>query len=173
MEVSTAGVFKIQFKYQQQGILTLKNEKAVTTMSLCEEICISFAHQDTRTPFSTLTGPLQDIKVVVWEPFLWSFGFVLGLIVLLENKSSPKLAGASQTCVRFILQDFFIFCSTHFTLWPFPGPAAEKHPHSMYTMSHAGDGVFVMKCSATWCLVQLVQSSILVSPDHRAFFQLT
>lgn len=41
------------------------------------------------------------------------------------------------------------------------------------SMIHAGDGVFMMRCSATWCLVQWPKSSVLVSSDHRVFFQLT
>lgn len=76
--------------------------------------------------------PLQDINIVVFKPSMCSFGFMLWVIVLLENKSSSKL----QVSCRFhqvLLQDFpcvfvaFILPIKLSTL----GADAEKHPHSM------------------------------------------
>ena len=63
-----------------------------------------------------LTRPFQDITLVVFKPFLCSFHSILQVVVLLENKSSPKPLFSCRLN-QGALQDFPICCCIHFTLY--------------------------------------------------------
>ena len=77
----------------------------------------------------TLTQPLQNNHLVVSKPFLHNFLCLLWVIVLLENRSSPKLLFSSRLN-QVVLQEFTILYFAAFilpsTFTSLAGPAAEK-----------------------------------------------
>ncbi len=96
-----------------------------------------------------------------------------------SDSASP---GHQRCCVEALPVELWLFawahCLAHFTLCASTGlPGARCREASSQqdapTMIHAGGDVFMTRCSATWCLVRWPKSSVLVSSDHKAIFQLT
>ncbi len=115
---------------------------------------------------------LQNIHLVVFKPFLRSFCCMRRVIVLLENKSSPK-SYFSCRWNQIVLQDFPI-CCIHFTPYLYKPSRAccrEASPQhdAATTMLHGGNAMLVMM----WRLVWWAKSAIVVSSDHGNSFQLT
>lgn len=93
-------------------------------------------------------------------------GFTLEVIVLLENKSSPK----SQVSCR-LRQVFLQFFCIHLTLTSLPGIPMLPPPGFTVRI------VFLWWCTVfnlrqTWHLLWLPKSSIEVSLDHKTLFQM-
>ena len=71
-----------------------------------------------------LAGPLEDFHVLVLKPFQCCFGCMLGVIVLLECKSSPQ-SQVFCTLKQVLLKDLPVFGSIHCSLYPYKSPSPD------------------------------------------------
>ena len=67
-------------------------------------------------------GPLKDFHVLVLKPFLCFFGCMLGVIVLLEYKSSPQ-SKVFFTLKQVLLKHFPVFGFINCSLYPYKSPS--------------------------------------------------
>ena len=79
-----------------------------------------------------LAGPLKDFHILVLKPFQCYFGCMLGVIVLLECKSSLQ-SKVFCTLKQVLPKDLLYFAPfiVPSILTSLPVPAAVKHPYSM------------------------------------------
>ena len=70
-----------------------------------------------RVQVRALTGPLNDIKRLVAEPFLCCLGCVLRIVFLLEGEPSLQCDVLSSLEQVFI-KDLSVLCSDHLSLDP-------------------------------------------------------
>ena len=84
----------------------------------------------------------NNFHIFVLKQFQHCFGFMLGVIVLLEHQSSPQ-SKVVCTLKQVLIKDLPVFGSIHCSLYPY-------HPYDAATpMLHGRDGVRrVMSC--TW-----------------------
>ena len=69
-----------------------------------------------------LAGPLKDFHILVLKPFPCCFGCILGVIVLLERKSSLQ-SNVFCTLKQVLLKDLPVFGSFHCSLYPYKFPS--------------------------------------------------
>jgi hypothetical protein len=69
-----------------------------------------------------LAGPLIDFHILVLKPFPRCFGCMLGVIVLLEHKSSPK-SKVIYTLKQVLINDLLVLGSIHSFLYPYQSPS--------------------------------------------------
>ena len=100
-----------------------------------------------------LAGPLKDFHVLVLKPFQCCFGWIVGVIVLLEHKSLWQ-SQVFCTLKQVLLKDLPVFSSIHCSLDPYKSPspwywkASPEHDDAATTMLHGRDGVrWVMSCA--------------------------
>lgn len=92
-----------------------------------------FFLQHTHTCVEYIFKPLQDNHFE-------AVGFVLGVIVFLESKSSPSCRFLADY-IRFLSQDFPSYFCLHFTLYP---QKSSGHQHDATTsMLHSGNAILV------------------------------
>ena len=71
--------------------------------------------------FKSLAGTLKDFHILVLNPFQCCFGYMLGVIVLLEQKSSPQF---KVFCIlkQVLLMDLPVLHSIHCYLYSYKSP---------------------------------------------------
>ena len=69
-----------------------------------------------------LNGPLKDFHVPVLKPVQYCFGSMLGVIVLLERKSSSQ-SQVFCTLKQVLLKDLPVFGSIHCSLYLYKSPS--------------------------------------------------
>lgn len=102
--------------------------------------------------------------VHVYKPFVCSFGCMLGVILLLENKYTPKLQFSCRLCQVF-LQVFPLFYSIHVVFYLYKHSCAccwevSKQHNTVTTMLHSRDDVFLIIC--------IVRSTSNIAPSPMA-----
>ena len=94
---------------------------------------------NTRSPRS-----IQDTKIVLYKPCMCSFG----AIVLLCWRTNFK-AQVSENYMKVSSRIFFAAFILYSTLTSLPGPAVEKHPHSIMLPPPC----FTVGMAKWWCVV--------------------
>lgn len=129
---------------------------------------------ETTEALSDLTQPLQDLHLVVFEPFLWSFCPLLcpaGKINLLSSHSSPPSESEGPPG---LLMFFYIYLSLHLyspsrtCCWE-----AYPEPDAATTMLQVMVCLWMCSVCQIYHLIWWPKFSIFASSDQRTFFHLT
>lgn len=143
---------------------------AVTALSLRGYASVGSGHCNAS---SFLFAKRLELRRVTWGPTSEQPFSSPGTNSWLDWDLDWDITSAIPYCVICFFHFLFIFTLTRLSracCWE----ASSKHDAAT-TMLHAGDATLlsVWFLLQTWCSVWWPKSSVLVSPDHRSFFQLT